>query len=212
MRLLLILLSMAFLALQPAPASAAGVKLTPEQVKTVCGDDIKSGGGSTGCTKQCGLNGQNWCDYNCKKDKCEGIVVALTTGEEPPNPSPWTGLPFADFRQISASPNKGSLADTCQKVGGAFMLDGAGVYSCQSADCDSKGGTCEIRCDTDSRRCFGVMPQGFGQSVSLLGILQNGNDVYRPAGSKGTGESLSGSGGAPAAASQSSPPPVVITD
>lgn len=209
MRFLYILLSIVFLALHVGPAEAKGVKLTPEQVSTVCGKGIQTGGGSTGCTKPCGLNGQSWCDYNCTKGKCEGWIVALTTGEEPPNPSPWAGLPFADFRQISANPNMGSLADTCQKVGGAFMMDGAGVYSCQNADCDKKGGACEIRCDTDSRRCFGVMPEGFGQSVSLLGILQNGNDVYRPAASQGPGESLSDPAG-PSAPAAKAPDQVTI--
>jgi hypothetical protein len=199
MRFLFILLSMGFLALHVAPAEAKGVKLTPEQVKTVCGKDIQSGGGNTGCTKNCGLNGQNICDYNCKGGKCEGQIVAMTTGDDPP-PAPWTGLPFADFRQISASPNMGSLADTCQKVGGAFMMDGAGVYSCQNANCDKKGGACEIRCDTDTRACYGLMPQGFGEVVSLLGILQNGNDVYHASESQGAGQSLSSSGGAAAAA------------
>ncbi len=57
----------------PFVAGAAGVKLTPEQVGTVCGKGMTSGGASSGCKKSCGLNGEHSCEYSCYKGKdCEG--------------------------------------------------------------------------------------------------------------------------------------------
>src|SRR5215210_2489742 len=57
-------------------AAAAGVKLTPQQVGTVCGSGLKSGHGVSGCKKKCGSNGEHDCEYSCYKGKdCQGYCT-----------------------------------------------------------------------------------------------------------------------------------------
>jgi hypothetical protein len=55
---------------------AAGVKLTTQQVATVCGKALKSHGSVAGCKKSCGVNNEHVCEFGCSKDKdgttCEG--------------------------------------------------------------------------------------------------------------------------------------------
>ena len=59
--------------LLPLQSDAAPVKLTKDQVATVCGKGITSSGGSSGCQKACGLNGEHECEYSCYKGKdCQG--------------------------------------------------------------------------------------------------------------------------------------------
>lgn len=79
------------LALSPENASAKTVlvKLTQQQVATVCGGDLKPGGGGhSGCTKSCGR--KQICDYDCdKKGQCVGQCVTcpqrkLPLGENAP--------------------------------------------------------------------------------------------------------------------------------
>lgn len=57
-------------------ADAAGVKLTTQQVATVCGKALKSHGSVAGCKKSCGANNEHVCEFGCYKDKegtsCEG--------------------------------------------------------------------------------------------------------------------------------------------
>jgi hypothetical protein len=49
------------------------VKLTTQQVATVCGKQLASGGGHVGCTRACG---KYQCDYDCTKEKgCTGQCV-----------------------------------------------------------------------------------------------------------------------------------------
>jgi hypothetical protein len=50
-------------------ADAAPVKLTKQQVQTVCD------GGNT-CTRSCGLEGENLCEFKCKGDKCSGSCLS----------------------------------------------------------------------------------------------------------------------------------------
>jgi len=57
-------------------AEAAGVKLTTQQVATVCGKALQSHGSVAGCKKTCGANKEHVCEYGCSKDaggtSCEG--------------------------------------------------------------------------------------------------------------------------------------------
>ncbi len=57
-------------------ADAANVKLTTQQVATVCGKALKSSGSVAGCKKACGANNEHVCEFGCSKDKggttCEG--------------------------------------------------------------------------------------------------------------------------------------------
>jgi len=66
-------LALATLIPNAADAKTVLVKLTTQQVATVCGKDLHSGGGNAGCTKKCG---SHTCDYNCNKnDGCTGWCV-----------------------------------------------------------------------------------------------------------------------------------------
>jgi len=68
---LLLIAGLALAALVPNAASAKTVlvKLTTQQVATVCGKDLQSGGGHVGCVKKCG---SHQCDYDCTKSGCTG--------------------------------------------------------------------------------------------------------------------------------------------
>jgi len=55
---------------------AAAVKLTQQQVETVCGSGLQSGHNSSGCKKKCGLNNEHDCEYSCYKGKdCQGVCT-----------------------------------------------------------------------------------------------------------------------------------------
>jgi hypothetical protein len=64
----------------PSAADAAGVKITQQQVANVCGKKLQTGGGHSGCTKACGLNGEHQCDFDCnnKTGKCEGQCLTCS--------------------------------------------------------------------------------------------------------------------------------------
>jgi hypothetical protein len=67
------LVALAAFALVHHEAAAAGVKITEQNVKDVCGAKLKSGGGMMGCTKTCGSNGEHLCDFHCEGgNKSEG--------------------------------------------------------------------------------------------------------------------------------------------
>jgi hypothetical protein len=53
----------------PHAVEAKGVKLTKQQVQTVCN-------GKTACRKGCGLQGTDLCDFKCKGDKCSGSCLS----------------------------------------------------------------------------------------------------------------------------------------
>jgi hypothetical protein len=56
-----------------ASAKTVTVKLSKEQVATVCGKKLQSNAGVSGCFKKCGANGEHQCDYGCdKKGQCGG--------------------------------------------------------------------------------------------------------------------------------------------
>lgn len=71
---LLLIAGLALAVLLPSAASAKTVlvTLTTQQVATVCGKDLQSGGGHVGCVKNCG---KYQCDYDCTKDGCKGQCV-----------------------------------------------------------------------------------------------------------------------------------------
>jgi hypothetical protein len=64
-------------------AKQISVKLTAEQVKTVCGKRLQQSSGAMGCERDCGAK---LCSYNCAKDKkgngtkCSGMVVNRIAG------------------------------------------------------------------------------------------------------------------------------------
>jgi len=64
------------------PATDAGAKtiivsLTSQQVANVCGKNLQTGGGHSGCTKNCGAGNKQICDFDCnnKTKQCGGQCV-----------------------------------------------------------------------------------------------------------------------------------------
>ena len=62
-----------------APHEAMGeVKLTAQQVETVCGKTP----GNIGCSKKCGLNNEHTCDFGCNPpDQCRGLCTTCGVKE-----------------------------------------------------------------------------------------------------------------------------------
>jgi hypothetical protein len=70
-----IMLIVGFAALALVSHQAAAVKLSSEQVKTVCGNKLQSSGGVDYCVKKCGLNQEHSCDFSCYKGSCQGLCT-----------------------------------------------------------------------------------------------------------------------------------------
>jgi phage-related protein len=67
---LMFLVGLAAFALLSTAADAAPIKLTKQQVHTVCD-------GGKYCTRECGLNGDQLCELKCdKKDTCSGSCLS----------------------------------------------------------------------------------------------------------------------------------------
>lgn len=115
-------------------------------------------------------------------------------------------------RPLTAKPGVGDLRSACSSAGGTFSVhsDGGG-YGCETKNCDGKGGTCTIACDNNNN-CHGSTPAITVKPTTLIGILQNFNEVIRDPVTTGGTESLSSPGpaGAPAAAAKSAPVPPPI--
>ncbi len=67
---------------------ARAMDMTPEQVKNVCGKKlVDDGKGNFGCTKACGKEGKQECDYGCTAGKgCTGQVIGRTGSPGFPSP------------------------------------------------------------------------------------------------------------------------------
>jgi hypothetical protein len=62
---------------------AAAVKLTSQQVETVCGNKLKTeASGVSGCYKDCGLNNAHYCEFTCYKGDCYGACVTCGRAEK----------------------------------------------------------------------------------------------------------------------------------
>lgn len=106
------------------------------------------------------------------------------------------------------------IAGACANAGGSFQIhEDAGGYGCTKKNCDGKGGDCHVSCDNGGN-CQGSTPARIITPVTMLGLLQNGNNVYyQQSEPSGAPPSLSGGGGAGVAAAPaapSAPPPVII--
>jgi len=68
-----------------AAAKTIVVKLSSEQVANVCGKNIQTGGGHSGCAISCG-NGKQICEFDCdnKSKQCGGQCVTC-----PQRKFPW---------------------------------------------------------------------------------------------------------------------------
>jgi len=71
---LMLIVGFAGFVLVPHAAEAKGVKLTKEQVRTVCN-------GKTECQKYCGSVGTDLCHFKCKGGKCEGKCLSCGVQE-----------------------------------------------------------------------------------------------------------------------------------
>jgi len=67
---------LAAFALVPHKATADPVKLTSQQVESVCGKKLKTEtSGVSGCSKECGLNNEHSCEFGCYKGGCWGSCI-----------------------------------------------------------------------------------------------------------------------------------------
>ncbi|SRR5581483_8167622 len=92
MRKFLVLLGLiaglAALAIVVTDASAKNpivVGLTSQQVANVCGKNLVSGGGHSGCVKDCGPQNKYVCDFDCnnKTGKCGGQCLTCPARKFP---------------------------------------------------------------------------------------------------------------------------------
>ena len=113
------------------------------------------------------------------------------------------------IRQLAAKPGVGDLRQACSRGGGQFSIaaDGSG-YGCTKKNCDGNGGVCEVACDNNNN-CVGSTPTRLDKPTTLIGILQNGNEVIRDPVTTGGTTSLSSPGGASGAAAPSQPPVII---
>lgn len=104
--------------------------------------------------------------------------------------------------KIAGKHGMDKIAGACASAGGEFVIhEDAGGYGCVNKNCDGKGGDCHVACDNGGN-CNGSTPARIAKAVTLLGLLQNGNNVYyNQSQPGGVGDSLSTqSAGAPASA------------
>ena len=61
------------------------VKLTSQQVANVCGKNMQTGGGHSGCSKNCGAGNKQICDFDCnnKTKQCGGQCVTCAQRKFP---------------------------------------------------------------------------------------------------------------------------------
>jgi hypothetical protein len=79
---------------------------------------------------------------------------------------------------MQESPSEGQLQGVCTRVKADFTsLKGFG-YSCVKPNCNGKGDYCSIICHGD-RQCTAGTPDVLRGAVSLIGILQNGDNIFR---------------------------------
>ncbi len=84
--LLFALMAITGSALYAGPALAI-TSMTQSQVNNVCGPDLKTENGHSGCTKKC-ANGTSTCIYDCsqKTGECNGVSIGLVSGTPPAGP------------------------------------------------------------------------------------------------------------------------------
>lgn len=77
---LMFIVGLAALILVPHAAEAKGVKLTKQQVETVCD-------GEQSCVRDCGLKNDHLCSFTCKNDKCSGLCESCPGKSSRPFPN-----------------------------------------------------------------------------------------------------------------------------
>jgi hypothetical protein len=107
-------------------------------------------------------------------------------------------------RDMEDRPTSDRLQDICRIAAGAFgNLPHDTGYVCTKGDCDTKGGDCTVACNND-RRCIAVTPEPLSSPVSVLGILQNGDNINREKETSGGSSPGSSSSDEPSSSDDSS--------
>ena len=147
------------------------------------------------CTDSC-LD--NWSDYT-------GLPHPEANGSSPGQTNiPDEGV-FDPGRSIDESDlfgiglvNSARVESACSKAPNALFSSSETLYGCLKKTCAGPGTTCLILC-TDGK-CFGGMPKKPARGLTLIGILQNGDNVHRggaaeePGGGGDSGRGASGGG------------------
>jgi hypothetical protein len=115
------------------------------------------------------------------------------------------GPAVAETRKLDAHPSRTQLAAACEAAGGHYAdvpadkeMGSPANYHC-TTNCSGKQSGCMVMCSDSG--CVGSTPSQLTGGQTLLGILQNGDSVFRrydPVTTAGTGggdDSSAGSGG-----------------
>jgi hypothetical protein len=116
------------------------------------------------------------------------IVAALAVASGFTLPSFEAG---AKTRVVNLNVTVGALRATCSSVGGTFGVhpDGGG-YGCVKANCDGKGGKCQVQCDNNNN-CTGTSPaRTTNNEYGIMAVFGN----YATGGNAGTSGSAAPGG------------------
>jgi hypothetical protein len=86
----------------------------------------------------------------------------------------WAGSAAATSTvEVNVKPH--ALAAACHALGGTYASGDKG-YSCSTANCDSKGGSCSVVCLTTGE-CTVTTPDKLPDKVTVYALLQDGDPV-----------------------------------
>jgi hypothetical protein len=111
---------------------------------------------------------------------CLSLIALLTM----------SGSGRAETRILMGAYGQADIARICVAVGGTFTSTLGVSYGCKKENCDGEGGTCEVTC-TDPLKCKAETPARIVGPTTLIGILQNGDSVFRGESSVDSGPSSS---------------------
>lgn len=80
------------------------------------------------------------------------------------------------IKPMQDRPSEGILKNACKRVNGIFGANAHG-FACTKTNCDTKGGNCTVACV--SQTCVAFTPSRLTRPVSLIGILQDGDNRAR---------------------------------
>jgi len=132
--------------------------------------------------------------------QCTGFPHPQASGSSPGQTNmpdegvfdPGSSIDRSDLFGISLV-NSAKLESVCSKVPSAQFASSERLYGCLNKTCAGPGKTCRIVCTEG--KCFGGMPNKPASGLTLIGILQNGDNVYRGGSAEEPARSGSGAGG-----------------
>jgi hypothetical protein len=98
----------------------------------------------------------------------------------------------AETAILTGAYGQADIARACQSAGGTPIGIAGVSYGCRKENCDGKGGTCSVEC-TDPQHCKAETPERIVVPTTLLGLLQNGDRVFRGGVTVDPGPSTGGS-------------------